>query len=67
MKESISKYHIADEQTSSENMAKGIALNEIAFAVPTDERKLFRTAGFAWKHKEEEENFLKELCALKIT
>jgi hypothetical protein len=53
--------------TSSENMAKGIALNEIAFAVPADERKLFRTAGFAWKHKEEEENFLKELCALKIT
>jgi hypothetical protein len=48
-------------------MAKGIALTQIAFAVPADERKLFRTAGFAWKHKEEEENFLKELCALKIT
>jgi hypothetical protein len=29
--------------------------------VPFDERNLFRTAGFAWKHKEEEEDFLKEL------
>jgi hypothetical protein len=47
--------------TSSENMAKAVLLTEIAIEVPADDRLLFRTAGFSWKHKDEEINFLKQL------
>lgn len=47
--------------TSTENMSKSVDLLDNYYPVPFDERNLFRTAGFAWKHKEEEEAFLKEL------
>jgi hypothetical protein len=43
--------------TSSENL-KNTSL-DILIHVPQDERKLFRTRGFAWKHGAEEIAFLK--------
>ena len=47
--------------TSTENMSKSNNFLENYHEIPTDERNLFRTAGYAWKHKEEEEDFLKVL------
>ena len=47
--------------TSSENMKNSPSLIKESIHVPTDHRSLFRTAGYAWKHKEEEESFLREL------
>ncbi len=47
--------------TSSENMKNNSSLVENVIHVPNDERELFRTSGYAWKHKEAEENFLKEI------
>ena len=46
--------------TSSENMKNDSSLRDKAIHVPNDERELFRTSGYAWKHKEAEEFFLKE-------
>lgn len=46
--------------TSKENM-RDLKLEEIALPIPEDERMLFRTKGYAWKHDEVEINFLKEL------
>jgi hypothetical protein len=57
-------YYINDATilaTSSENMSKNNQLLERAYLVPSDSRHLFHTSGFAWKHKKEEENFLREL------
>jgi hypothetical protein len=57
-------YYINDATilaTSSENMSKKSQLLEEAYLVPSDIRNLFQTSGFAWKHKKEEENFLREL------
>jgi hypothetical protein len=48
--------------TSSENMSKDATFISEYLEVPRDQRNLFQTAGFAWKHKEEEINFLKELA-----
>ena len=47
--------------TSSENMKNSSSIEKESIHIPNDERSLFRTAGYAWKHKEEEENFLREL------
>lgn len=47
--------------TSSENMKYNSSLIDNVIRVPNDERELFRTSGFAWKHKEAEEIFLKEI------
>ena len=47
--------------SSSENMSKDMSALNNAYPVPRDERNLFQTAGYAWKHKEEEEQFLIEL------
>jgi hypothetical protein len=47
--------------TSSENMKNSPSITKESIYVPNDERSLFRTAGYAWKHKEEEEKFLSEL------
>lgn len=49
--------------SSSENMSKDISVLNNAYPIPRDERNLFQTAGYAWKHKEEEERFLIELYA----
>lgn len=47
--------------TSSENMKNSSSIEKESIFIPNDDRSLFRTAGYAWKHKEEEENFLREL------
>lgn len=47
--------------TSSENMKNSPSITMESIYVPNDERSLFKTAGYAWKHKEEEEKFLGEL------
>lgn len=47
--------------SASENMSADVTIFENAYPVPQDERKLFQTAGYAWKHKDEEEAFLKDL------
>jgi hypothetical protein len=47
--------------TSTENMSASNAFFKESFAVPNDHRQLFKTSGYAWKHKKEEENFLKQL------
>ncbi len=47
--------------TSTENMTASNAFIKESFAVPDDQRQLFRTSGYAWKHKKEEEDFLKQL------
>ena len=47
--------------TSTENMSKSEKIFHNYYDIPNDERNLFQTAGYAWKHKEEEEYFLKEL------
>jgi hypothetical protein len=47
--------------SASENMSADVSIFENAYPVPQDERKLFQTAGYAWKHKDEEEAFLKDL------
>jgi hypothetical protein len=47
--------------TSSENMKNSLTITKDSIYVPNDERSLFKTAGYAWKHKEEEEKFLSEL------
>lgn len=47
--------------TSTENMKNSVDLLKIYHPIPADDRNLFRTAGFAWKHKDEEVIFLKEL------
>jgi len=44
-------------------MSKDISVLNNAYPIPRDERNLFQTAGYAWKHKEEEERFLIELYA----
>jgi hypothetical protein len=49
--------------SSSENMSKDTKALKNAYPVPRDERNLFQTSGYAWKHKEEEERFLIELYA----
>lgn len=51
--------------TSTENMSKSEDMLKNYFAVPSDERNLFQTAGYAWKHKEEEIEFLKSLTQKK--
>jgi hypothetical protein len=47
--------------TSSENMKNDSSILDKSIHVPNDHRDLFRTSGYAWKHKEEEEVFLKEI------
>ena len=47
--------------TSSENMKNSSTITEKAMIVPNDHRNLFKTSGYSWKHKDEEENFLREL------
>ncbi len=47
--------------SASENMSADESIFERAYPVPQDERKLFQTAGYAWKHRDEEEEFLKDL------
>ena len=46
--------------TSTENMQDRI-IESNAYPVPQDERMLFRTRGYSWKHGDEEEYFLVEL------
>lgn len=53
--------------SASENMRADVTIFENAYPVPQDERKLFQTAGYAWKHKDEEEAFLKDLYDLHQT
>jgi hypothetical protein len=50
--------------SASENMSDDESIFERAYPVPQDERKLFQTAGYAWKHKDEEVEFLKDLFKL---
>jgi hypothetical protein len=52
--------------TSTENMSKAKDALKVYYPVPSDERDLFKTSGFAWKHKDEEEEFLKALYKLHI-
>ena len=47
--------------TSSENMKNSSTITEGALIVPNDKRNLFKTSGYSWKHKDEEENFLRAL------
>lgn len=47
--------------TSTENMSASNAFVNEALTVPVDQRQLFKTSGYAWKHKKEEEDFLKQL------
>ncbi|MHA8092729.1 hypothetical protein V7S78_09435 [Aquirufa regiilacus] len=47
--------------TSSENMSASKSFIDEALLIPNDERQLFRSLGYAWKHKKEEEDFLKNL------
>lgn len=48
--------------TSTENMSKSTEIFKNYYPIPADERKLFQTAGYAWKHKDEEIEFLKDLA-----
>lgn len=47
--------------TSTENMSASNTFVNESFAVPDDHRQLFKTSGYSWKHKKEEEDFLKQL------
>lgn len=47
--------------TSTENMSKSEKIFHNYYDIPNDERNLFQTAGYAWKHKVEEIEFLKSL------
>lgn len=47
--------------TSTENMSKTKDSLKVYYPVPSDERNLFKTSGFSWKHKDEEVEFLKAL------
>ena len=47
--------------SASENMSNNETILKNAYPVPEDERNLFQTSGYSWKHKEEEIKFLKEL------
>jgi hypothetical protein len=47
--------------SASENMSADQSIFENAYPVPQDDRKLFQTSGYAWKHRDEEEEFLKDL------
>ena len=47
--------------TSSENMKNSPSITMQSIYIPNDERSLFKTDGYAWKQKEEEEKFLSEL------
>lgn len=47
--------------TSTENMSTSNDFVKKALTVPEDQRQLFKTSGYAWKHKKEEEDFLKQL------
>ena len=52
--------------SASENMSYDQSICENAYVVPQDERKLFQTSGYAWKHRDEEEEFLKDLFKLHL-
>ena len=52
--------------SASENMSYDQSIFENAYVVPQDERKLFQTSGYAWKHRDEEEEFLKDLFKLHL-
>lgn len=47
--------------TSTENMSTTVSFVHESFEVPSDERQLFKSSGYSWKHKKEEEDFLKQL------
>jgi hypothetical protein len=51
--------------TSTENMNGG-NLEDLAIEVSQDQRMLFRTRGYAWKHGDHEIAFLKELYSKHI-
>ena len=47
--------------TSSENMKNSTSITDESIDVPDDNRNLFKTSGYSWKHKDEEEDFLRDL------
>ncbi len=47
--------------TSSENMSNAKSIINESYLIPEDKRSLFKTLGYAWKHKTEEEEFLYNL------
>tara|TARA_Y100000385_G_C13067162_1_gene627259 strand:- start:1501 stop:2022 length:522 start_codon:yes stop_codon:yes gene_type:complete len=47
--------------TSSENMKNSTSITDESLDVPDDNRNLFKTSGYSWKHKDEEEDFLRDL------
>ena len=47
--------------TSKENMSKNSNIVNVAYLVPSNDDNLFRTSGYAWTHKEKEQEFLSKL------